>query len=43
MKKKTRLTAEFWERDRENKRALAEYIAKLERRIAARKAAEQQP
>jgi hypothetical protein len=41
--KKKRLTAEFWERDRKNKQAMAEYIAKLEQRIAARKAAEQQP
>jgi hypothetical protein len=42
MKKKTKLTAEFWQRDRENKRALAERVAELKRQIAARKAAEQQ-
>ena len=38
-KKKTDLTPEFWRKDAEVKRQLAERIAYLERRIAERKQA----
>jgi hypothetical protein len=34
-RKKSRLTAEFWERDRANMRLLAERIAYHERKLAA--------